>query len=181
MKPRLIVLSDLWGIPKSKWMKQYTEVLKATFDVVVYDSLDLGQIDRSIDKESEIHKQFVVQGIDIASNELLANEPEKVSVLAFSVGGTIAWKAALLGMKVDCLYAVSATRLRYEIVKPDAYIQLYYGEEDNYKPDHNWFATIQIEKNIFDKKGHMMYTEIDFINMLSRKITEDQHATTKKN
>ena len=53
-------------------------------------------------------------GIEIAVQTLLNKEKGEIKILAFSVGGTIAWKAALKGLKVSDLVAVSSNRLRYE-------------------------------------------------------------------
>ncbi|MEL6944601.1 MAG: alpha/beta hydrolase, partial [Bacteroidota bacterium] len=72
-------------------------------------------------------------------------EQVEVSILAFSIGGTIAWKAALKGLKIKSLWAFSATRLRYEVERPNIPIQLFFGQKDEYRPSSNWFDRREIE------------------------------------
>jgi pimeloyl-ACP methyl ester carboxylesterase len=93
-------------------------------------------------------------------------EKNKIDILAFSIGGTIAWKAILKGLKVERLFAVSSTRLRYETEVPDCEIKLYFGEKDNWKPDEYWFEKHQITPEIIKNKSHQMYLEKDFIHLI---------------
>jgi hypothetical protein len=46
MKPRLIILSDLWGKEKSEWVKGYIEILESEFDIKFYDCCELGEVDK---------------------------------------------------------------------------------------------------------------------------------------
>jgi len=135
MKPKLIVLSDLWGFENAYWLTEYCKKLNTVFEVKIYDSCILGNVNVSNTSENKTHKQFVEWGIATAVEKLLTLENKKVTVLAFSIGGVIAWKAALKGLQFDCFYAVSSTRLRYETQKPDGILVLHYGEDDPYKPN----------------------------------------------
>ena len=47
MKPKLIILSDLWGKEKSNWVSDYVELLKNKFEIQYYDCCDLGGIDKT--------------------------------------------------------------------------------------------------------------------------------------
>ena len=80
-----------------------------------------------------------------------------VSVLGFSSGGLIAWKAGLTDLKIQNLYAVSSTRLRYETDKPLGTIDLFYGKHDNYKPDNNWFEKLELKEYNFENEEHELY------------------------
>ncbi|MEO8237445.1 MAG: alpha/beta hydrolase [Flavobacterium sp.] len=113
-KPRLLILSDLFGGKNPEWVNYYVEKLKSKFEIQYYDVLELGDIDTIDSGEVNIHNQFLNGGIDKAVEVLLHQEKEKVTILGFSIGGTIAWKAALKGLKVSHLIAVSSTRLRFE-------------------------------------------------------------------
>ena len=72
-----------------------------------------------------------------------------MDILGFSIGGYIAWKAALEGLKVRNLTAVSATRLRFETTKPDCKIALIYGEHDTFQPSIDWYNRIELDKIIY--------------------------------
>ena len=161
---KLIILTDLWRIEKFDWFINYKEQLKV--EVVVYDSCELVNIDKKIYEETNLHQQFVNGGIEKAVEKLLAKEKNEVNVLAFSIGGTIAWKAILKGLKVHTLFAVSATRLRYETEKPNCNIQLFYGEKDEFKPNQNWFQQFEIEQKEINNKGHEVYKEKTFSNKI---------------
>ena len=166
MKSRLIILSDLWGRHKSNWVSDYVALLKDNFEIQYYDCCELGGIDKIIFTEQNLHDQFANGGIEIAVQSLLNKEKGEIKILAFSVGGTIAWKAALKGLKVSDLVAVSSTRLRYETQVPNCQVQLYFGEWDEYKPDGSWFLNCQIVPEINKNNDHLMYVEKDFIHLV---------------
>ena len=170
MKPRLLLISDLWGNEKSEWIKNYINNLNSSFKIQFYDSCDLGNVDTSDYREKNLHRQFVNGGINTALERLLVLEKEKVNVLAFSIGGTIAWKAALLGLKTDRFYAISSTRLRYETEKPNCHTQLYFGEKDFHQPNLDWQANIGVKPYIFKGKEHKLYTEMDCIEKVCDQI-----------
>lgn len=156
-KQRFILVSDLWGKEKSEWISYYTEILAQHFEVVFYDSCDLANVDKTEYTEEKIHQQFVNGGVEIAVSNLLKKEIETFSVLGFSVGGFIAWRALLGGLKTQNLFAISATRLRYETNKPDANIALFYGEDDLFKPNTDWFKQLGIKENLYQNEVHELY------------------------
>jgi len=98
----------------------------------------------------------------------------QVDVLAFSIGGTITWKAALKGLRVKSMYAVSATRLRYELNKPTCDINLIYGEEDFFKPSIGWFEKMNLSYSILNNVGHDLYSHkcfsLEVCNEIKQKL-----------
>lgn len=173
MKPRLIILSDLWGANKSEWVEDYIVRLESTYEIKFYDCCELGEVDISDYTEENLHRQFVNSGIEKAVTSLSTLEKDKVSILAFSVGGVIAWKYALTNKNVLSLIAVSSTRLRNETEKPNAKIALYFGEQDNYRPDANWFNEMDLNMNLVPGNGHEVYKNKEFIELLFGKIGRD--------
>lgn len=159
VKQRLIILSDLFGGKKPEWFTSYLEVLTSKFDIKYYDVLELGNIDTTNFNEKNIHSQFLNGGIDKAVQNLLNLEKEKITVLGFSIGGTIAWKASLKGLKVSQLIAVSSTRLRFETEAPDCVIKLYFGEKDSNMPDLHWFLDLKISNQILENESHQLYLD----------------------
>jgi len=157
VKPRLVILSDLFGGKDPKWLKSYVEILESKFDIQYYDVLELGEINVVDSSEINIHNQFVNGGIDNAIQNLLSYEKGEVIVIAFSIGGTIAWKAILKGLKVSHLIAVSSTRLRFETRKPDCKIKLYFGEKDPNAPSLKWFLDLKIPRQFFENQDHQLY------------------------
>lgn len=174
MKPRIVILSDLWGFENADWLNIYLAALESTFDIKHYDSCELGNVSKIPYEESHLHHQFVNGGIAKAIKNLLQLEPGKIHVLAFSVGGAIAWKAQLQGLDVTHLYAISSTRLRYEKERIVGDVSLYFGEEDEYKPDNEWFATMSIKPKLVKEKGHRLYTEQEFIVPICNEIKRNQ-------
>lgn len=144
MKPRLLILSDLFGGKNPKWIKLYSEILKSKFDIQYYDVLELGNINLGNFTKSDIHNQFLNGGIDEAVENLLDYEKGEVAILGFSIGGTIAWKASLKGLNISQLVAVSSTRLRFETKIPECKIKLYFGEKDLNMPNSKWFSDLKI-------------------------------------
>ena len=159
MKKRLIILSDIWGIKNSNWIAQYTEILKEHFEIQLYDSCELGGVNIEYTTQELIHQQFIQFGIDKAVENLIQKEDSSVSILAFSIGGTIAWKATLKGLKTDHIYALSSTRLRFETQKPNTKIELFFAENDSNKPNKNWFSQLKIDDQLYQNKKHEFYKE----------------------
>lgn len=157
IKPRLLILSDLFGGKNPKWIKCYIEILEFKFDIQYYDVLKLGKIDTSDLDEKNIHTQFLNTGIDKAVQNLLNLEKGKVTVLGFSIGGIIAWKSSLKGLNVSQLIAVSSTRLRFETEIPNCKIKLYFGSKDLNLPDLQWFFDLQISNQFFENQDHQFY------------------------
>ncbi len=170
MKARLIILSDLWGIEKSDWLTGYIRILDSKFSIQLYDCCDLGRVDKSEYVENHLHNQFVNGGIETAVKRLLELEKNKIDVLAFSVGGVIAWKAQLKGLKINNLFSISSTRLRYEEHKAKCGLNLYFGEKDTHRPTDGWFNTMNLKPKIFKGRGHTLYSEIDCISTICNDI-----------
>lgn len=174
MKPKLVILSDLWGKEKSDWVSVYVKLLKDKFEIQFYDCCELGAVDKTDYTQENIHKQFLNGGIETAINNLLLLEKEKINILAFSIGGTIAWKAAIKGLNVGGLFAVSSTRLRYETQVPDCKIKLYFGQDDINKPDASWFEKHQIDFETVENKNHQLYLEKDFIHLICDEVLKSE-------
>ena len=172
MKPRLIILSDLWGVEKSEWLRNYLDILAPIFTIKFYDSCDLAKVDKSIYEEQHLHRQFLNGGIERATKNLLELEKQKVNVLAFSIGGTIAWKAQSEGLQVNNIHAISSTRLRHETKKPDCHIKLYFGANDEYQPSAEWLDRMDIKARVFQNKGHQLYLSTDCIHDICEEITK---------
>ncbi|MFK7952440.1 MAG: hypothetical protein AB8B73_06305 [Ekhidna sp.] len=172
MKPKLIILSDIWGKQKSNWIDAYIERLNVKFDVTYYDCCELGEIDISDYRQDVLHNQFIKSGIETASKKLVELETENVNILAFSAGGAIAWKAGLDGLKIDRFYAVSSTRLRNETKKPNGYLKVYFGSEDNFKPETKWYGDLNITYQIIQQQNHEMYKQDEIANTICKEINQ---------
>lgn len=175
MKERLIILSDIWGFEKSEWIKYYSDLLSSDYDIKYYNSCELGEIEINSLNENIRHQQFVNSGIEIAVKKLIEVEKKECNILAFSIGGTIAWKAVLKGLNTKSIYAVSSTRLRYETEKPDCKIKLFFGEKDDFKPTPKWFEKFHLTNEIIEKGNHQIYIEkkhsIKICESMKRTIT----------
>ncbi|QLG47197.1 hypothetical protein HYG79_03760 [Costertonia aggregata] len=170
MAERLVVLSDMWGTKKGLWITSYLGYLQQYYDIVFYDCQQLANINETIDSEENVHNAFIHGGIDTAVAHLLKKETIPSHYLAFSTGGTIAWKAGLKGLPVRSLYAVSATRLRNETQAPDCDVTLLYGATDSFKPDMHWQKSVGIEPEMASNFGHDLYTDEKIIQKVCQDI-----------
>ncbi|MEL6916253.1 MAG: hypothetical protein AAFO99_00850 [Bacteroidota bacterium] len=169
MAERLVVLSDMWGVKKGLWITSYLGYLQQYFDIVFYDCQQLANMSLTVESGENLHKEFVNGGICTAVAHLLKKEDENSHYLAFSTGGTIAWKAALLGLPMKSLYTVSATRLRMENERPNIPVTLLYGEYDAYRPSGEWSKEIEAEIEVISNFGHELYTDEKII----KKVCQD--------
>lgn len=170
INPRLIILSDLWGKSKVDWLKFYTNQLESAFTIEFYDCCKLGEIDIEDYTEKSLHQQFVNGGIERAVHNLLALEKSEVQLLAFSIGGTIAWKYGLKSGLIKKLTCVSSTRLRYESQRPSGDVTVYFGEEDSYKPPEPWMKSMTDNFILLPGKDHSVYQESSFSKMLCKQL-----------
>lgn len=166
---RLILLSDIHGLENSSWINAYQQILSTEFDVQTYCVLELAGVDPSLPVK-EKHELLVSGAMDVAAKKLLEKEKQSATFIGFSIGGSIAWKAALLGLKVDCLYAISSTQIRKEHAKPRTEIKLIFGSEDGNSPDEIWYQKMEIMPKILPQKAHDFYMEKDFIRDFSSQV-----------
>lgn len=159
MAEKLLVLSDMWGVKKGLWITSYFGYLQQYYDIQFIDCQQLANIDELVNTKENLHKAFVDGGIDTAVAHLLKKNIEPCHVLAFSTGGTIAWKAGLQGFSMKSLTAVSATRIRLEDKRPDCDIDLVYGECDEFKPGMQWAKEVDVDLNVISNFGHELYSD----------------------
>ncbi|MBX2878125.1 MAG: hypothetical protein KTR30_38755 [Saprospiraceae bacterium] len=170
MKKRLLILSDLWGFTQAKYLDFYHKQLESVFEVQTYDSCLLADLPQEQKSQAERHEYFVSGGIEVAVSRLIETEKQTTAILAFSVGGTIAWRAALAGMPVDQLFAISATRLRYEEQRPSCDLRLWYGALDAYQPKKDWYEKVKLRAHQWPNLGHDMYKMPIVIEEICRKL-----------
>lgn len=169
-KPKLIILSDLWGKEKSAWINSYISLLDPYFLVTYYDCCELGEIDKSEYMEEKLHFQFTHGGIDKAVQNLLSLEKQTNIILGFSIGGTIAWKASNAGLKIKHLFAISSTRLRYETQQPFCEIKLIFGENDANKPNDLWFEKFKLTPQLYLNESHEFFKKNEIAKIICDKI-----------
>jgi len=169
MAERLVIVSDMWGTKKGLWITSYLGYLQQHYDIVFYDCQELANIDLTVETQENLHQEFVNGGIDTATSHLLKRESVPSHYLAFSTGGTVVYKAGLLGLPIKSLYAISATRVRKEKEKPAFPVQLLFGSNDTFRPSVEWTKEIQIETDLVPDFGHELYTDEKVI----KKVCQD--------
>jgi len=162
----LIILSDLWGARKSGWLVNFQNNLENKYRVKFYDVCSLGEIDLSDFQEEKLHRQFVDFGIQKAVQNILELEKKPKIYLGSSVGGVILWKAGLEGLPIKKLIAISSTRLRKESEKPNCPLELFFGENDVYKPDDSWFTRMKINAHFIQEGDHDIYKDQFFVSQI---------------
>lgn len=170
---QLIVVSDIHGWEGSNWHHRIKDLWEKKFDVNFLDSLELASLEKEKNREKEhIHQKFLNGGIDKAADKLISHTNKAAIVLGFSIGGLIAWKAAVRSNCFQHLIAISSTRLRFETQKPKLDLDLYFGENDPYKPDEVWFRTMKTSPHIIPNEGHDFYTLPNFLEILTERLQE---------
>lgn len=163
MKPRIAIISDLWGFNNDPYVNVYIEKLYNHFDVDLIDAQILSDVRPSY-HEHEIHTQFVETGIQLAADRLAKSDIHFDLLIGFSVGGTIGWNAIKSGANIDSLLAISATRIRNEVVPLAKPTEIYFGELEEHGPSNSWFKSMNISPTIIKNKGHQIYKDEVFIS-----------------
>ncbi|WP_150451719.1 hypothetical protein [Arenibacter lacus] len=178
MAKKLVILSDKWGSKKGLWITSYLGYLQQYYDISYYDIQELANIHLEVNSDENVGKAFDEGGIVTAAAHLVKNVTEPSHFLAFGMGGVIAWKAALKGLPMKSLYAISSTRLEKESQAPTADVKLLYGECDMCKPSQQWLAQIGAKTEIVKGFGHDLYSDekiiIKVCQELLTKITKKQ-------
>lgn len=180
MAEKLVVISDMWGVKKGMWITSYFGYLQQYFDIVFYDAQQLGNLDVTVSTEENVHNAFINGGIDTAVAHLLKKEKEPSHYLAFSTGGTIAWKAALKGLPMKSLTTVSPTRIRYEKERPNIPMRLIFGECDSFKPGMNWANQLKAKLEIVPGFGHNLYSDEKIISDISLGLLQKVTSSISK-
>lgn len=177
MAEKLVVISDMWGVKKGLWITSYFGYLQQYYNIEFHDCQQLADIDIPVLTEENIHNAFVNGGIDTAVAHLLKKETEPAHYLAFSTGGTIAWKAALKGLPMKSLTAISPTRIRFEENRPEIPLDLIFGECDKFKPSMKWAMKVGVDLRIIPSFGHQLYSDEKIITDVCLDLLE---KVTKK-
>jgi len=172
----------LWlkDLKKGLWITSYLGYLQQYYNIVFYDIQQLSNIDLTIQSKENLHAAFVESGIDTAVAHLLKKEKTPSHYLAFSTGGTIAWKAALKGLPMKSLYTASATRIRMENLKPNCPTTLLFGGNDSFKPNDEWAAKVDADIEIAQNFGHECYTDEKIIGKICQDLLEVATALPEK-
>ena len=149
----------MWGVKKGLWITSYLAYLQQYFDITFYDSQQLAHLEVTVHSEENINRAFVEGGINTAAAHLMRKENEPAHYLAFSTGGTIAWKANLLGLPMLSLYTISSTRIRSEVNRPECPTTVLFGDGDIYRPKSDWYEKLQVKGELIRGFGHSMYSD----------------------
>lgn len=173
MSKRLVILSDIWGCKKGLWITSYLGYLQSYFDITFYDCRELGYVDTRISNTDDLHDAFLDGGMDKAVKRLLEIEKEPAHYLTFCAGSTIAWKAALQGLPIKCLYAISPFGLEASVQKPDIPVNLLYGEYQKLTPAEERAPENGLTLETVPRFGHELYTDEKIIQKVCLDLLEN--------
>ncbi len=159
MAEKLVVVSDMWGAQKGLWITSYLGYLQQYFNIVFYDSRELAQLEGEPSNANELYEAFINGGMDRAVSQLLLKEQTESHYLTFCAGGTIAWHAAMKGLPVKSLYAVSPIDLERQTEGPDCPVRVVYGEKDLKIPGTDWMIKTGAQAETIPDFGHEMYSD----------------------
>ncbi len=172
----------MWGCKKGLWITSYLGYLQSYFDITFYDSRDLGYLDSNLTTKESLHEAFLNGGIDMAVEQLLKKEEEKTPshYLTFCAGATIAWKAALAGLPIASLYAISPCGLAGSLEKPNIPINLVYGEFQNLQPTEKHTPGEGLVVETVPRFGPELYTDEKIIQKVCLHLFESQFSIRYK-
>ncbi len=173
MAERLVVLSDMWGSRQGLWITSYLGYLQQYFDIVYYDSQELAGLERVIKTREDLCQALVQGGYESAVAQLLSKEKTPSHYLTFCAGGTIAWKAALKGVSMKSLYAISPLWLQQEEKRPDCPVKLLFGELHQERPTEAWAQNLKVSMKVEPLFGRELYSDEKIIRKACLDLLED--------
>ena len=162
----------MWGAKRGLWITSYLGYLQQYFEIVYYDSQELADIDVPIRTEENVCNAFVQGGYKTAVTQLLSRESEPSHYLTFCAGGTIAWRAALMGLPMKSLYAISPLWMHRQDQQPDAEVKLLFGEFQEHRPSPQWAAELGIPMEVVPKFGRTLYSDEKIIRKVCLELLE---------
>ena len=172
MTERLVVLSDIWGAKKGMWITSYLGYLQQYFEIVYYDTQQLAGIEIVNYTPDEVGTALNNGGLETAISQLRIKEQIPSHYLSFCCGGLIAWKAALEGIPMKSLFAVSPLNIHLENERPDIPVTLLYGENQEDRPTQEWADHMNVPIEVVPKFGRQLYTDEKIIGKVSLSILE---------
>lgn len=177
MTERLVVLSDMLGSRQGLWITSYLGYLQQYFDIVYYDSQELAGLDLPVKTRENLCEALAEGGYETAVSHLLTKESIPSHYLAFCAGGSIAWRAALKGLPIKSLHAISPLWLEKEVERPDCPVTLIYGERHQERPDRSWSENLGVPTVVEPNFGRELYTDekiigkvcLELLNTIVRK------------
>ena len=173
MANRLVILSDMWGSRKGLWITSYLGYLQQYFNIVYYDSQELAGLERVVKTREDLCRALVEGGYDTAVTQLLAKEKTPSHYLTFCAGGTVAWRAALKGLPMKSLYAISPLWLEREEERPDCPVKLLFGELHKERPTREWAEQLEVPMKVEPLFGRELYSDEKIIRKVSLDLLED--------
>ena len=172
MAEKLVILSDMWGSKKGLWITSYLGYLQQYFDIQYHDTQHLAGVDLVVCTPENLLEAFQNGGMDTAVSQLINKEKEACHYLTFCAGGTVAWNAALQGLPMKSLYAVSPIELPLDAPKPDCPVRLLFGEKEEAMPSEEWAASKGISLEVLPNYGHELYTDEMIIQKVCLSLLE---------
>lgn len=170
MAERLVVLSDMWGSRQGLWITSYLGYLQQYFEIVYYDSQELAGLDLPVKTRENLCEALAEGGYETAVSHLLSKEKTPSHYLTFCAGGSIAWRAALKGLPIKSLYAISPLWLDQETRRPECPVTLMYGERHLERPDRIWSETLGVPTFVEPNFGRDLYTDEKIIGKICLQI-----------
>ncbi len=172
MAEKLVILSDMWGSKKGLWITSYLGYLQQYFDIQYYDTQQLAGVDIVVCTPENLMKAFQSGGMDTAVAQLLNKEEEPCHYLTFCAGGTVVWHAALQGLPMKSLYAISPMDLPMDAEKPACPVRLLYGKNDTELPSEEWARDKGVSLEVLPQYGHELYSDEMIVQKVCLRLLE---------
>lgn len=162
----------MWGTKRGLWITSYLGYLQQYFDIVYHDSQALAQLEGVVKTQENLCEAFVKGGYEKAVSALLQAEQTPSHYLTFCAGGTIAWNAALRGLPMKSLYAVSPLWMHQQEETPDCPVQLVYGELMDHRPSQAWAEDLGVRMEVVPRFGKQLYSDEKIIQKVCLDLLE---------
>ncbi|MFM1877218.1 MAG: hypothetical protein RLZZ241_84 [Bacteroidota bacterium] len=178
MAERLVIISDMIGTRQGLWIASYLGYLQQYFDIVYYDSQELAGVDLMVKTRENLCEALMEGGYSTGVSSLIAKEKRPSHYLAFCAGGTIAWKAALQGLPIKSLYAISPLWLQEETNRPQCSVHLIYGETHKERPSAQWAKHLEVPIQVIENFGRDLYSDEKIIKKVCAQLLQDTLQNT---
>lgn len=152
---KLYVVTDIHDEPKQEQCLSLR--LESSTGVI---RLALNELCNRPDLTGEALHRYLFRhsGMDEVVGSLKQTISEDAVGLGYSAGGTAIWRSAASGCSFNSVFCVSSTRLREEL-SISAPNHVFFGAEDQSKPNFRWLESVPDQFTVFDGIGHNYYLQ----------------------
>jgi hypothetical protein len=177
MSQRLVLVSDVSGNRKDKWITTYLAALHPHFEITYYDLQELGKFRISSNDLVSMRSDFLDNAWSHAQKSFIQAEKQKSKgqdtvYMGFGLGSQLVWETVAPELNPKSLWLVSSTELAPADHVGEVPAYFYYGERDECPKLKSQDKNL----SIVPRFGSSMYMDDHIAQCICSHLIEVEHS-----